>query len=74
MKVTRPKANPGPDAPIEIDAFAQDGMIVLKLGEHDLELDPTQAEELIELIEAAAADVEADEDLEEEDEEEEAEI
>ena len=68
----RERKNPEAAEAIEVDAFAEDGMVVVQFGESEIALDPEQAEGLAELIQSASEDAteEVDEGDEDEDEDE----
>jgi hypothetical protein len=63
----RERVNPEEGQEIDIDAFAEDGMVVLQFGDEEINIDPEQADELAEMIANAASDA-TEEEVEEEEE------
>ena len=52
LKVNKRKSNPE----IEVDAFSEDGLVVVQIGGQELVLEPDQAEELADVIAQASED------------------
>jgi hypothetical protein len=62
----RERVNPEEGQEIDLDAFAEDGMVVLQFGQDEINIHPDQAFELAELIEGAANDATEEDEEEEE--------
>lgn len=59
----RERPNPEAEGEIEVDAFSEEGMVIVQFGESEIAIDPEQADELAELIaDAAIAATEEEED------------
>ena len=52
LKVNKRKSNPE----VEVDAFSEDGLVVVQIGGQELVLEPDQAEELADVIAQASDD------------------
>ena len=50
----RDRPNPEAEGEIEVDAFSEEGMVIVQFGESEIAIDPEQADELAELIADAA--------------------
>ena len=62
-KIERP--NPEDMQEIEVDAFAEDGMVVVQFGDQEIMVDPEEAAELADLIGQATDDATKEEEEEE---------
>ena len=62
MNVSKRKKRERSNPEIEVDAFAEDGMVVVQFGESEIIVDPEEADKLADLITDAAIDA-TEEDL-----------
>jgi antitoxin component of MazEF toxin-antitoxin module len=70
MKVTKREKHERPNPEIEVDAFAEDGAVVIQFGDSEIVVNPDEADKLAELIADAAIEATEEDADEAEDEDE----